>query len=117
MVTAWVGLVVPSGRLAKLREVLLRVETAVRLVPVPLTVASCDGAMSNMAVRVPLKALAELGWKVMVKFAHFAGAMVTGIVPATWYCESEGVRPVTVIVVVPRLYTVTVCGPLIVPVF
>jgi hypothetical protein len=58
-----------------------------------------------------------LGSKVTVKLAHFAGKMVTGTVPATTNCETEDVTPVTVMFVLPMLYTVKTWVPLIVPNF
>lgn len=56
-----------------------------------------------------------MGLKVTVKFAHLAGNIVTGSVADVTNCETDEVIPVTVILVVPMLYTVKVCGPLTVP--
>jgi hypothetical protein len=82
---------------------------------VPFNVTFWDDKLSKVTVTVPVKALAVSGSKVTVKFAHFAGAIVTGIVPPTRNSRAEDVKLVTVTLVVPRLYTVTICGALIDP--
>jgi hypothetical protein len=68
MVTACDGLVVPSDWLAKVKDVVFRVATAVVLVPRPVRLTFVAGETSK--VRVPVKLFAESEEKVTLKFAH-----------------------------------------------
>ena len=116
MVSAWLALV-PSGWLAKVRDVWLSVAIAVELVPVPLNVTFWFGRPVIITVALPAKALAVVGLKVTGKFTNCPELMVTGKVPVITNCVIEDVMPVTVIVVLPMLYTVNTCGVLTVPDF
>jgi hypothetical protein len=101
--------------LPKGSEVTFRDATAVVLVPEPFSVTTWFAALSKENVAFPEKRVALLAVKENVKLADPPAARVTGTVPPVhWNPDPVTATDVTVVEVEPRLYTVTVCGKLLV---